>query len=87
MWDRASFGETYAAAAPMTWFLTTGNPVTSRKKWIAGALEPKGTLVIDAGAVVALRRGNSLLPVGVIRVDAASEQTAMKYNVGGRNRR
>jgi len=58
-----------ASAAPSTWFLTPGNPVTSRKKWIAGSLEPKGTLVIDAGAVAALRRGNSLLPVGVIRVD------------------
>ena len=58
-----------ASAAPTTWFLTPGNPVTSRKKWIAGSLEPKGTLVIDAGAVAALRRGNSLLPIGVIRVD------------------
>jgi glutamate 5-kinase len=52
-----------------TWFLTSGNPVTARKKWIAGALEPKGTLTIDAGAVAALRRGNSLLPVGVVRID------------------
>jgi glutamate 5-kinase len=58
-----------ASAAPSTWFLTPGNPVTSRKKWIAGSLEPKGTLVIDAGAVAAVRRGNSLLPVGVIRVE------------------
>jgi len=58
-----------ASGAPTTWFLTPGNPVTSRKKWIAGSLEPKGTLTIDAGAVAALRRGNSLLPVGVIRVD------------------
>jgi len=58
-----------ASTAPKTWFLTPGNPVTSRKKWIAGSLEPKGTLTIDAGAVAALRRGNSLLPVGVIRVD------------------
>ena len=55
-----------ADAAPTTWFLAHGNPVTSRKKWIAGTLEPKGTLTIDAGAVAALRRGNSLLPVGVI---------------------
>ena len=52
-----------------TWFLTVGNPVTARKKWIAGSLEPKGTLVIDAGAVAALRRGNSLLPVGVVRIE------------------
>ena len=58
-----------ADGAPVTWFLTRGNPITSRKKWIAGTLEPKGTLIIDAGAVAALRRGNSLLPVGVKRVD------------------
>jgi glutamate 5-kinase len=58
-----------ASAAASTWFLTPRNPVTSRKKWIAGSLEPKGTLTIDAGAVAAVRRGNSLLPVGVIRVE------------------
>src|ERR1039457_6677263 len=52
-----------------TWFLTLANPVTARKRWIAGSLEPKGTLTIDAGAVNALRAGKSLLPAGVIRVD------------------
>lgn len=52
-----------------TWFLTPANPVTARKRWIAGSLEPKGTLIIDAGAVAALRAGKSLLPAGVIRVD------------------
>ncbi len=52
-----------------TWFMTAANPVTSRKRWIAGTLEAKGTLTIDAGAVAALRRGKSLLPAGVIRVD------------------
>jgi len=54
-----------------TWFLTPANPVTARKKWIAGSLEPKGVLTIDAGAVAALRRGKSLLPAGVKRVDGA----------------
>src|SRR4249920_1161645 len=57
------------AGARTTWFLTPGDPVTSRKKWIAGSLEPRGTLTIDAGAAAALRRGKSLLPAGVIRVD------------------
>ena len=52
-----------------TWFMTAANPVTSRKRWIAGTLEARGTLTIDAGAVAALRRGKSLLPAGVIRVD------------------
>ncbi len=60
-----------AEGARCTWFLTAANPVTARKKWIGGALEPKGTLTIDAGAVAALRRGKSLLPAGVVRVDGA----------------
>ncbi|MFY9733801.1 MAG: glutamate 5-kinase [Rhodoplanes sp.] len=59
------------SGARATWFLTPANPVTSRKKWIAGSLEPKGTLTIDAGAVAALRRGKSLLPAGVVRVEGA----------------
>jgi glutamate 5-kinase len=59
------------AGGRCTWFLTPANPVTARKKWIAGSLEPKGVLTIDAGAVAALRRGKSLLPAGVIRVDGA----------------
>src|ERR1035441_1703666 len=58
-----------ADGAACTWFLTPANPVTARKRWIAGSLEPKGTLTIDAGAVSALRAGKSLLPAGVIRVD------------------
>jgi glutamate 5-kinase len=57
-----------ADGGPCTWFLTPANPVTARKKWIAGSLEPKGTLTIDGGAVAALRRGKSLLPAGVMRV-------------------
>jgi glutamate 5-kinase len=58
-----------ADGARCTWFLTPANPVTSRKKWIAGSLEPKGTLHIDAGAVTALRKGKSLLAAGVTRAD------------------
>jgi glutamate 5-kinase len=58
-----------ADGAACTWFLTPANPVTARKKWIAGSLEPRGALVIDAGAVKALRSGKSLLPAGVTRID------------------
>src|SRR5215204_4690083 len=60
-----------ADGAPCTWFLTPANPVTARKKWIAGSLEPKGALIIDKGAVAALRRGKSLLPAGVVRIDGS----------------
>jgi glutamate 5-kinase len=60
-----------AEGAPCTWFLTAASPVTARKKWIAGSLEPKGTLTIDAGAVRALMSGKSLLPAGVTRVEGS----------------
>ncbi|MCZ0736119.1 glutamate 5-kinase [Phreatobacter sp. AB_2022a] len=62
------------AGGPCTWFLTSTQPVTSRKKWIAGALEPRGVLWLDAGAVDALRAGKSLLPAGVRKVEGAFER-------------
>ena len=41
-------------------------PMVARKQWIAGHLQARGTLVLDEGAVKALRdRGKSLLPAGV----------------------
>lgn len=41
-------------------------PMVARKQWIAGHLQARGTLVLDEGAVRALReRGKSLLPAGV----------------------
>jgi glutamate 5-kinase len=60
-----------ADGARCTWFLTPANPVAARKKWIAGSLETKGTLTIDAGAVKALQSGKSLLPAGIIRVEGS----------------
>ncbi|MGI9479647.1 MAG: glutamate 5-kinase [Hyphomicrobiaceae bacterium] len=50
---------------PCTWFIAPSDPVTARKRWIAGQLEPRGSLVIDAGAERALAAGKSLLPAGV----------------------
>ena len=58
-----------AQGAPCTWFLTPSTPVTARKKWIAGSLEPRGTVHVDAGAARALFSGKSLLPAGVTRVE------------------
>jgi glutamate 5-kinase len=54
---------------PCTWFLSGSNPVTARKKWIAGSLEPRGVLYVDAGAAKAITNGKSLLPAGVTRVE------------------
>jgi glutamate 5-kinase len=52
-----------------TWFLAPSDPVTAKKRWIAGQLEPKGQVQIDAGAERALASGKSLLPAGVTRID------------------
>ena len=52
-----------------TWFLPTANPQAARKRWIGGSLQAAGALVVDDGAVAALRRGKSLLPAGVIAVE------------------
>ena len=59
------------AGGRCTWFLTSSNPVTARKKWIAGHLEPRGAIHVDAGAARALRGGASLLPAGVTRVEGS----------------
>ncbi|WP_348827156.1 glutamate 5-kinase [Halomonas sp. RT37] len=41
-------------------------PIAARKRWLAGQLQVRGTLTLDAGAVRVLRgSGSSLLPVGV----------------------
>jgi glutamate 5-kinase len=58
-----------ARGSRVTWFLAKSDPVTAKKRWIAGQLEPKGTLHIDAGAEKALLSGKSLLPAGVKKLD------------------
>ena len=56
-----------AQGAHCTWFIAQGDPQVARKRWIA-AMKPRGTVQVDAGAMVALRAGKSLLPAGVTRV-------------------
>lgn len=58
----------------VTWFLAKQDPVTAKKRWISGQLEPRGTLYVDAGAVRALAAGKSLLVAGVTRVEGAFER-------------
>lgn len=51
-----------------TVFLADGTPAAARKQWLAGMLEVQGELHVDAGAVAALAKGSSLLPVGLVEV-------------------
>ncbi|HTS93862.1 MAG TPA: glutamate 5-kinase [Stellaceae bacterium] len=57
-----------------TWFIPSSSPLTARKRWIAGSLNPLGTLVVDEGAAKALERGTSLLPAGIIAVEGGFER-------------
>ena len=68
-----------------TWFMATATPVTARKRWIAGSINPTGSIIIDDGAVKALRSGKSLLAAGVTQVDGAfdrGEAVLVKDNQG-----
>ncbi|BBB27741.1 glutamate 5-kinase [Amphritea japonica] len=54
------------------------SPMAARKQWIAGHLQARGTLVLDAGAVAALvERGKSLLPTGVRAVTGSFSRGEM----------
>jgi glutamate 5-kinase len=51
-----------------TTFLPKSNPVDAKKAWIVGGISPKGKVFIDTGALNALIKGRSLLPVGIKKV-------------------
>ncbi|MGD9985013.1 MAG: glutamate 5-kinase [Porticoccaceae bacterium] len=53
-----------------TLLVADSEPLVARKQWLAGQLQAKGALTLDAGAVRVLREsGSSLLPVGVLRCE------------------
>jgi glutamate 5-kinase len=60
--------------ARCTWFVPHATPVTARKQWIAGTLQPAGSITIDNGALKALREGKSLLPAGVVAASGRFER-------------
>ncbi len=56
-------------ATPASLLVADEKPMAARKRWLAGQLQMRGELVLDAGAVTVLRsQGKSLLPVGVTAV-------------------
>lgn len=60
-----------AAGEPLGSLLTTNQkPLAARKQWLAGQLQIRGQLQLDAGAIAVLRQqGSSLLAVGVLAVE------------------
>ena len=59
---------------PSTLIQPSTTPAAAYKAWIAGALAPQGAMVVDAGAAEALRKGKSLLPAGVRKVEGRFEK-------------
>jgi glutamate 5-kinase len=56
----------FSGRSPGTFFVPSGLPMESRKRWLAWFQRPTGTIVVNAGAVRALREGGkSLLAVGI----------------------
>ena len=58
-----------------TWFLPKISKLDARKKWIISSVSPKGELIIDDGAIQALRKGKSLLAAGIKKING-------KFNKG-----
>ncbi len=59
-----------------TLLFATSSPLQARKQWLADHLQLAGDLILDDGAVSALRSGRSLLSVGVVDVRGDFERGA-----------
>lgn len=58
-----------------TYFLPARDPMAARKHWIAFTKKPKGKLLLDEGAQVAVaERGKSLLPSGIRQLEGTFER-------------
>lgn len=68
-----------------TYFVPKEGKMASRKCWIAHTLAPKGSIVIDEGAVRAVQQnGKSLLPIGIVAVEGNfDEGAAVDFKTSG----
>ena len=51
-----------------TWFLPKISKLDARKKWIISSVSPRGEIIVDDGAIIALKKGKSLLAAGIKEV-------------------
>jgi glutamate 5-kinase len=57
-----------------TWFTPQADRETARRLWLGHSLNPAGAFIVDRGAVAALKKGASLLPVGVRTLSGTFER-------------
>jgi len=61
-----------------TLLTSTALPLDARKQWLADHLQVSGKVILDDGAVRALRlEGKSLLPIGVVKVEGEFQRGAV----------
>ena len=58
-----------------TWIIPKISKLDARKKWIISSISPKGELIVDDGAINALKKGKSLLAAGINKING-------KFNKG-----
>jgi len=79
-------GAIMSGEAVGTYFCPRTDRLAARKRWIAFAIPPQGTLEVDAGARHALvEGGKSLLPSGVVRVEgefSAGDAVGLRDSAG-----
>lgn len=64
-----------AAGEPVgTLLISDTQPLAARKQWLADHLQLAGRLILDAGAVNALKSGKSLLPIGITAAEGDFER-------------
>lgn len=64
-------------SARASWFLPSLSPANARQAWLKGHIHSEGTLVIDDGAICALKNEASLLAVGIVSVTGPFERGAI----------
>jgi len=57
-----------------TWFFPRISKLDARKQWIIGSIAPKGEVIVDQGAIIAINNGKSLLPAGVKKIKGYFEK-------------
>ncbi len=74
--DRPSPLSALQSGERATWIVPPVSPATARQTWLQGHLTPEGAVLVDQGAVKALKGGSSLLAVGITGVDGRFEKGA-----------
>ncbi|GHT41752.1 glutamate 5-kinase [Planctomycetales bacterium] len=69
-----SLADIFSAKEVGTVFLMQNIVLPARQRWLGFAVRPEGCLVVDDGAIRAIRKGRSLLPIGVLDAEGTFEK-------------